>query len=174
MSAPGDPTLGAIVRQLPDWWRHERSYGLANWKWPGLLMALLVAIPLMVVTYRVYGWLVKRTRNQSVFKYCLTIVFPVFAALIPLGFLNFCIDYLTIRGAPLYIISFLAILTARATVPVVKRYSWRCGPFSILAMVIRVPGTRHRDSFSNPPAASIISKSRRSSSLRGYTRLGNE
>ena len=35
-SAPGHPILGAVVERLPDRIRFGRTFGLANWKWPGL------------------------------------------------------------------------------------------------------------------------------------------
>ena len=110
MSAPGNPTLGAIVNRLPDWLKKGRTYGLANWKWPGLLVLLSVAVFLMWLTYRIHGAVTRRVRSESIVKYCLTIVFPTLAVSIPLFFLVICEDHLTIRGKPLYVISFSAIL----------------------------------------------------------------
>ena len=49
--------------------------------------------------------------------------------------------------------------TARFTVPAEKRYSCFCSPSSTRAIVMRVPGMRHTDSFSNPPAAWMASVS---------------
>jgi MscS family membrane protein len=40
LSSPGHPALAAIVKQLPDNMRLGRTWGVANWKWPGLIVAL--------------------------------------------------------------------------------------------------------------------------------------
>ena len=110
-SAPGHPTLAAIVERLPDYLRLERTWGLANWKWFGLLVTLLVALTLVRVVFRTYVALGSRVRS-SLFKYWLTIAFPITAMLIPLAFEYVAYRYLTVRSEPLYIIGFASTLTA--------------------------------------------------------------
>ena len=84
-SAPGHPLIGAIVERLPDGFRYGRSFGLANWKWPGLVIALAgIAFALMAVIYRVQFALARRSRGKRLWAYLLTIVFPIAALLVPL------------------------------------------------------------------------------------------
>jgi len=112
ISAPGHPVMAAVVARLPERMRHGRTFGMANWKWPGVLLALLVTIALMMASYRLQHRATDRTRNKNVFRYCLTIVFPIVAMLIPLAFKYVAQKYFTVRGNPLYYISFLANLAA--------------------------------------------------------------
>lgn len=112
MSAPGDPALAAIVSRLPEEMQRGRTLGLANWKWPGLLIALLIAVSLMVACYRLQGSFTRRVRGKSPVKYCLTIVFPIAAMLVPLLFRHVVERHITVRGNPLYYISFFANVTA--------------------------------------------------------------
>jgi MscS family membrane protein len=117
-SAPGHPFIGAIVERLPDGVRYGRSFGLANWKWPGLLILLVVAFVLMVTIYRVHFTLARRTRGKRLWAYILTIFFPTAALLVPVLFKQIARDYLTIRGDALYVLSFFlhAVITITATI----------------------------------------------------------
>jgi MscS family membrane protein len=117
-SAPGHPLIGAIVERLPDGIRYGRSFGLANWKWPGLVIALAVAGALMAVIYRVQFALARRTRGKRLWAYLLTIAFPIAALLAPLVLKEVVRDYLTIRGDALYVLSFFihAVITLAAIV----------------------------------------------------------
>jgi len=118
MSAPGHSLIGAIVQRLPDRIRFGRSLGLANWKWPGIVIGLLIALVLMVVIYRVQFALARRSRGKRLWAYVLTLVFPIAALLVPFVFGYFGRDYLAIRGAPLYVLSFLvhAVITLAAII----------------------------------------------------------
>jgi MscS family membrane protein len=111
-SAPGHPGLAAIVLRLPESLRLKQTLGLSNWKWFGLLATLLVAFTLMTVAYRAYVVLGKRMRERSLFKYWLTLAFPIAAMLIPLAVLYVAYYYLTLRSQALYIIDFAAVLIA--------------------------------------------------------------
>ncbi|MBC8877224.1 MAG: mechanosensitive ion channel family protein [Planctomycetes bacterium] len=113
LSVPGHPALARIVAVLPERMQRGRICGLAAWKWPGLLVALLVAGILMVAAYRLHFRFRNRWRQTSVMKHWLTILFPVVAMLTPFIFKHVAQRYLTIRGNPLYIISFSS--TAIAT-----------------------------------------------------------
>ena len=44
VSVPGHPAYAAIVSRLPERMQRGRTCGLANWKWPGILVTLLIAI----------------------------------------------------------------------------------------------------------------------------------
>lgn len=111
MTAPGNPTIGRIVDRLPDWFR-ERSLGLAHWKWVGLVIAIVIAGVLIGLAYWLHARYAGRYRHTSPGRYFLTIVFPIAAMLIPIGFKTVATDYLTVRGDQLYVISFIANLVA--------------------------------------------------------------
>ena len=111
ISAPADPWVAAVVDRLPNWFR-ERRLGLAIWKWAGLLPTLLLAILLMGAAYKLQRSLVRRFRDKALFRYCLTILLPIIAMLIPLAFKHVAHDYLSLRGTAIYVVSFSANLTA--------------------------------------------------------------
>ena len=124
LSAPGHPALAAIVEKLPDSLRLGRTGGLSNWKWPGLLVTAMVALILITVAYRVHVVLVKRVRGRSLdkywlIKYWLTIVFPIAAMLIPLAVHHVAYRYITLRGTPIYVITFATGLIALVAILVV-------------------------------------------------------
>lgn len=109
LSSPRHEMLGRVVRYLPEGIRHGRTFGMANWKWPGLFGAVIVAVLLMAALYRLHSVFGGRFRGQHVFMYCATIVFPVAAMVVPLVFERFVLDYIAIRGTALYVVSFCAI-----------------------------------------------------------------
>jgi MscS family membrane protein len=111
LTSPASPTVARVVDWLPDWWR-EQTLEMARWKWAGLVLAALVAVFLMGVAYRLYSQLADRYRDEALFRYCLTIVLPIFAVLVALYFKRITHNYVTLRGAPLYFVSFIANLTA--------------------------------------------------------------
>jgi MscS family membrane protein len=119
MSAPGHPWLAAIVERLPENLRLGRTWGLANWKWPGLVMTVVVALTLMAAAYRAHVAFARKVRGKSLFRYWLTIAFPIAAMLIPLAAKYVTYRYLTFRGMPLYIADFVNILIALLTALVV-------------------------------------------------------
>ena len=110
ISAPGHPAVAAVIDSLPDWMR-QRKLGMAIWKWAGLLPLVILGILLMGLAYKLHGRLAGRYRKESLLPYCLTILLPLFAMLIPLGVRHVAYEYLTLRGAPLYVLSFSAYLT---------------------------------------------------------------
>lgn len=112
MSAPGNPTVAKLVATLPESFRKQRFLGMAAWKWPGVLLATFVASALILISYRLQWTMTPRAREKSIFRYCLTIVFPVFAMLVPSGFRYGIQTYLTVRGDPLLLLSFLSGLAA--------------------------------------------------------------
>ena len=111
ISAPGHPFLGGIVSHLPKRMQHGRTFGMANWKWPGLILLLAITIAVMAVCYKVQFKLTARAKSKGIGRYCLTIVFPIIAVLAP-QYLRFCCErYLTIRANPLYYLSFATNVT---------------------------------------------------------------
>ena len=110
-AAPGNPFIARLVAQLPEWTK-ERKFGLTVWKWPGLLLLALAAIALMVMTYRVQRRLADRSRETSLVKYCLTLVFPITAMLIPFAVQHLAYEILTVRGSPLEFVRFVTTLVA--------------------------------------------------------------
>jgi len=110
-SAPGHPMIAVIVDRLPEWTR-ERAFGLAIWQWAGLVLALLITVLVMMLAYRLERLLAVRWCERAPFRYGLTIILFVGAALVPLGFKYFVENALTIRGTLLYVASFSANFVA--------------------------------------------------------------
>ena len=126
-SAPGHPALAAIVQRLPESLRLEQTLGLSNWKWFGLLATLLVAFTLMTVAYRAYAVLGKRMfEKKSLFKYWLTLAFPIAAMLVPVAVSHVSYYHLTLRGQSLYIVEFAAdLITLLAALLVIFAFNNR-------------------------------------------------
>ena len=107
----GPSDRGKSRRLAARWCRCER------WEWHGgngseSCSPRCSRSSLMGFTYGLHGRLAGRYRDEALFRYCLTIVFPIVAVLVALGFKTVAFDYLTLRGAPLYVVSFIANLTA--------------------------------------------------------------
>lgn len=112
VSVPGKRSVGVVVQQLPEWLQKGRTFSMANWKWIGILLTLLIGAGLMLAAYRLQWTLAPRYRGTRVTAYCMTLAFPIIAMLIPSLSSNFLEDYLTIRGNPLYVLTFLSNLLA--------------------------------------------------------------
>ena len=118
-SAPGHPVLGAIVERLPTSMRFGRTLGLANWKWPAVLVMLVIAIATMWGLYSLQLSVSRRVSPQNRLRYGLTLFFPFAAMLVPLAFLEISHRYLTVRNTPLHVISLGSQLVAVAAAVVV-------------------------------------------------------
>ncbi len=141
MSAPGHPAVAAVIERLPKRIQHSSFLGLTTWKWPGLLLSALIAIATMGLAYRVQRALASRLQGKSVFKFCLTLVLPIFAMLTPFVFRHFVQYYLTIRGTPLYVVGFVAnLLALLAAVVVVFAFSQRVAEIIIASPRINPKG----------------------------------
>jgi MscS family membrane protein len=103
--------VAVIVDRLPEWTK-ESVFGLAIWRWAGLLLALLLTLLMMALVYRLDRRLAARWRETAMLRYGLTILLPIGAALLPLAFTRVVERALTIRGTPLYMISFSASFVA--------------------------------------------------------------
>ncbi|WP_419194253.1 mechanosensitive ion channel family protein [Novipirellula herctigrandis] len=106
LSAPGSPLLGSLVQRLPEWMRFGRTLGLTNWKWPGVILLLIIAVSVMWVLYSLQISVTNRVSPQKRLQYFPTLIFPLAAVAVPPVFLAICERYLTIRSTPLYVISF--------------------------------------------------------------------
>jgi MscS family membrane protein len=118
MSAPKSPRIAKFVARLPEWTK-ERFLGLTAWKWPGLILALMLACILMVGRYWMQNKSVQRVRGKHVFRYCLTIVYPFIVMLVPLAFAHVVKELISIRGTPLYLLTFCANVTSLLAAQVV-------------------------------------------------------
>jgi MscS family membrane protein len=133
-SAPGHPTIAVIVDRLPEWTRGD-LFGLAVWRWVGLIVTLTLAVLAVALAYRLERLLAVRWREKSVLLYGLTILLPIGAALVPLVFSRFVDEALTIRGTPLYVARFSAsMVTLLGAIIVVFGASGR-----IAAIIIATP-----------------------------------
>lgn len=103
-SAPGHPALAPVFRRMPDGLKFQQTLGVANWKWPSILVGLVVAILLMWMLYRIYRTVSKRVINKSAVKYFLALVFPIAAMILPLLFEEILQTSLRVRGTPLIVI----------------------------------------------------------------------
>jgi MscS family membrane protein len=117
-SEPGNPTVAALVHRLPDWCG-KRVYGLAVWQWIGLVLAILIGMLVMFAAYYLGRYRSEDMQEWGVSRYCVTLLFPVVAMLVPLGLKYFVYEDLTIRGRPLHAIMFSANLVFLAAVLVV-------------------------------------------------------
>jgi MscS family membrane protein len=111
LTAPGHTFVKSIVDKLPEGGNRVVG-GMALWKWIGLLIGLTITVGLMGLAYFCEYKLGTRYKRKHVFKYCLVIVFPIFATLIPIGLERFATDWLTMRGDPIYITSFACTTAA--------------------------------------------------------------
>ena len=100
-----------IVNRLPEWTK-RRWFGLTVWKWPGILILLVASVLLMTALYRLQRRFAERWRGRGLVRYWLSILFPLVAILVPIGFRYATEHVLTVRGTPLYVASFAANVVA--------------------------------------------------------------
>ena len=85
-SMPGNSAIAPIVKMLPEKMQTGRTFGMANWKWPGVLLAGLAMVFLMGLMYRFQFRSGPAISETNLWLYILTLVFPIAAVLVPLGF----------------------------------------------------------------------------------------
>jgi MscS family membrane protein len=107
LSRPGNPVVAAWLDELPKWFQN-RYLGMAIWQWIGVLLAIPLCLVVMLFSFRVGQTRGEQVRGRHLFWYWFTLIFPMLAILIPIGFRHFLWEYLTLRGNPLYVISFCA------------------------------------------------------------------
>ncbi len=109
MNAPGNPAIAVLVDQFPQWMR-ELLWSVSVWKWLGLLLSILAAVFLLKWTFR---GLRQPTPSKPSWRHLgVILLLRVFAVLIPLLVKHIAWDFLTLRGTPLYVLSFSANLLA--------------------------------------------------------------
>ena len=106
---PTNSIVAYLVGRLPDWAK-DRIHEVALWQWVGLLLAILVGLGAMFAAYRIGRLRSERFREKNLLRYCVTLIFPIVAMLIPLAFKYVVWEYLMIRGDVLYAASFAANL----------------------------------------------------------------
>jgi len=116
-SAPGNRAMAALVDRLPHWTR-DRVRGAALWQWAGLCLAVLASLLTILVLYRFQRKRAREFRVTNLFRYFLTLWFPVVVISIPLVLKLFARDFLGLRGTPLYAVDVAANVSALLAVPV--------------------------------------------------------
>ena len=117
VSAPGKPTVAKVVERLPNWARN-RLQGLAVWQWIALGGSLILALLLIGLLYRFQRAQAQKFRDSNLFRYFLTLWYPVAVILVPLGYKHFVRNYLGVRGTALYTIGFAANVAALLALPI--------------------------------------------------------
>jgi MscS family membrane protein len=107
LSTPHNPAVARLVDQLPDW-SENRRLGLALWQWAGLVFAVLISLGLMFAAYRIGRTRGERFRQTNLLRYCMTLIFPLVAMLVPLAFKYVAWEYLTIRSDAGHVVFFTA------------------------------------------------------------------
>ncbi len=115
-TVPGNPRLAALVETMPENMRNHRTLGVASWKWPAILIALVVSAGLIFLAWWLQWKISSRIRVRRPVLYGLSVVFSVFAVFVPIGLQHFVDDYLSVRGDALYILSFLISITLLLTI----------------------------------------------------------
>jgi MscS family membrane protein len=118
LSAPGNPTIGAWLDGLPDWFG-RRLFGLAVWQWLGLLLLTAIGLGIMLAAYWIGGTRSESLREKSLLRYWVTIWYSIVAMLVPVAFKHVVWDSLAIRGTALYVAEFCANLAFLLAVIVV-------------------------------------------------------
>jgi len=140
ISAPKNPTIASLLDRLPDWFR-DKKLGMTLWKWPGLLISLAAAVALMIGVYWLHKWTAVSSRRKGLVFYCLSIIVPSLAILVPIGYKKFAGDYLSLRGTPFYLVSFAAdLVTLIVTAVVVFGISNRVAEIFIASPKIHPKG----------------------------------
>lgn len=107
-SSPGHSSLAPIIDKLPQAFR-DQLWGMAAWKWPALLLSIIIASFLMVLIYRIHFRLTNRWKGKNIILYCLTIILPILAVMTPLMVNHVVRDKLVVRGIPLYTVEFASL-----------------------------------------------------------------
>jgi MscS family membrane protein len=149
LSDPG-PNVASIVKSMPNSMRTTLIGRHAVWQWIGLALALALAIAIMAVAYflaRKQGE--KLRKAQNVFRYCLTLAFPIAAMLVPLLLGRFVRDQLRISGTLLASITFttsvifliaamFVIIAAGSRIAAIIISSPRINPKGLDAQLVRI------------------------------------
>ena len=126
--------------QLPDQFR-KRYFGQLLWQWIAIIVILLVSILFMGSVYYVGGLLAKRFKESSIIAYCITLLFPITAATVPLIVKDFLDHYMSIAGPPIVFITLFAnIIFILALMVVVMGAGTRVAEIAISSPSINARG----------------------------------
>ncbi len=117
VSAPGTLRMAYLVDRLLGWAR-DRMGGLVIWQWVGLGMSAIAALALVFVLYRLQRRRVSEFRETNLFRYLLTLWFPITVLIIPILFKSFARESLGVRGTPLYVLCFASNVAVLLAIPV--------------------------------------------------------
>lgn len=107
---PRSPGMKRIVRWLPPIAKRT-LLGYELWQWVGLFASIVLGLGLMAVVYARGKTLSAHVREENeLFRYWLTLIFPITAMLVPLGFVWVMKHSLVIRGTALYVSDFASNL----------------------------------------------------------------
>lgn len=81
---PATPLAAWIVDRLPDGAKHRIAM-YALWQWVGIVVVFVGGLGLMALIYRLGRMRAERFRTNNLFRYVITLVFPLTNLLIPLG-----------------------------------------------------------------------------------------
>lgn len=112
VAVPRNQWVASIVAGLPDNIRFGKTLGLTNWKWPGLLLVGIIGVAAMTLCYRLQWRTGALVQDAGPIRQLATLVFPISAMLVPLGVEAAARDVVSVRGTPLYVVSFLSIMAA--------------------------------------------------------------
>jgi MscS family membrane protein len=118
LSEPGSAILAWIVHRLPGWTK-ARILDNAVWQWVMLILTVIAGFAVMFVVYRMGQRIARFGRESSVLHYCLSLLFPIAAILVPLVVQWFVRGPLVITGWTLVIVKFTADLVFLVAVLVV-------------------------------------------------------
>ena len=133
LSEPGAPWLTRVVRRLPGWTK-RRAGGQAIWQWVGLALVLAVMFVVMTVFQRL-GVRCRRMGPESgVWRYGLSLVFPLLAVFVPVVARDVIELTLNITGSTLLTLKFsLDILVLVSIVSVLMAASTRVAEIIIMS-----------------------------------------
>jgi len=107
LTLPGE-LVAPLVSLLPEWCRDHTIQYQAVWQWIALMVSFLMAVGLMVLFYVLGRKQTLATKSKSVFRYMLTLLFPLMALAVPILFESFVKNEIRIAGTPLTAITFSA------------------------------------------------------------------
>jgi MscS family membrane protein len=132
--------IATWVDSMPDWFR-RRTFRLAIWQWLGVLLSTVICFGLMLTAYWIGGTRSESVRQKSLLMYWGSMLFPIVATFVPLGFKYFAFRHLTLRGMPLYVAEFSAnIVFLTALLVVILGLSSR-----LADSVVALPKVRSRE-----------------------------
>jgi len=137
LTSPGNKVLTIIVDLLPSFMR-EKKHGQAVWQWVGLVLVLVGTFALMAFIYSIGRKIARGGAESGLVKYVLSLMFPVFAAFVPIITIRFITYHLVISGRLLYVMRFnLSLLTLFCGMGVVLGLGRRVGEIIVSSPSIK-------------------------------------